>query len=209
MIDLKSLVKKTFMKALLLFTIFLYTHSYCQTGNSQSLLDTVLKNQSGLFIHSKPIVITRLDKKEMWFYFENVRDFSNRKLDTLMFSEIIDNTKDSDTTNWRDDELKNSLLVNSREEDISKKYLIEKFRLNDKKQEKFYIKQIKGFNSTESVDRNLFYISRPVFDNSKTFAIIETDNGHSYLGGGGNITLYQLQGDNTWKEIGIILNWRY
>jgi hypothetical protein len=126
-----------------------------------------------------------------------------------MFSEIIDNTKDSDTTNWRDDELKNSLLVNSREEDISKKYLIEKFRLNDKKQEKFYIKQIKGFNSTESVDRNLFYISRPVFDNSKTFAIIETDNGHSYLGGGGNITLYQLQGDNTWKEIGIILNWRY
>jgi hypothetical protein len=48
-----------------------------------------------------------------------------------------------------------------------------------------------------------------VFDNSKTFAIVEWDNGHSYLGGGGSIILYKLQIDNTWKEFGIVRNWRY
>jgi len=69
------------------------------------------------------------------------------------------------------------------------------------------IYKLNKFNSTETIERALSYFSRPVFDNSKSFAIVEWDNGNSYLGGG--VIIYQLQSDNTWKEFGIILNWRY
>ncbi|HMG66746.1 MAG TPA: hypothetical protein VK588_03635, partial [Chitinophagaceae bacterium] len=58
-------------------------------------------------------------------------------------------------------------------------------------------------------DRNLYYFSRPVFDNSKIFAIIQYDNGHSGLSGGGGIILYKLQYDKSWREFGIIDIWRY
>jgi hypothetical protein len=126
-----------------------------------------------------------------------------------MFHQIIQKAKTADTTLWTDNELPNFLLVNERTETISKKYLIQKFKLTDKRQLRHFTKYVNKFNSTEIPDRVICYYSRPVFDNSKTFAIVQWDNGHSYLGGGGGITLYQLQSDKTWKEYGVILSWRY
>jgi hypothetical protein len=65
-----------------------------------------------------------------------------------------------------------------------------------------------GYNSADPYNRNLFYFSRPVFDKSRKHAVVQWDNAHSGLGGGGGIVLYQLQGD-TWRELGTILNWKY
>ena len=59
----------------------------------------------------------------------------------------------------------------------------------------FYKKQTNKFNSTETIDKNLCYFSKPVFDYSNTLTIVQWDNGHSYLGGSGGIILYQLQND--------------
>lgn len=190
-------------------TFFVYFNSYGQTNTYQNLLDTALARKGCMFVYSKPMQITRLEQNEMRDYVENIRDRSNQKLDTVMFSQIIQNTKTVDTTLWTDNELPNFLLVKERGETISKKYAVQKFQLTDKKQIKFYNKQVRKFNSTENIDRELCYFSRPVFDNSKTFAIIQWDNGHSYLGGGGGIILYQLQSDGTWKEFGIINIWKY
>ena len=122
---------------------------------------------------------------------------------------LILNSKFSDTTIWKDSELSNFLLVQERGETISKKYAIQKFHLTDKKQIRHCNKLVRKFNSTETIDRRLCHLSRPVFDNSKTFAIIEWDNGYSYLLGGGGIILYQLQSNNTWKELGVIDRWSY
>jgi hypothetical protein len=105
--------------------------------------------------------------------------------------------------------LQSFLLVNKRHENVSKKYALQKLGLTNTKRIKFYKKQINKFNSAEITDRNLSYFSRPVFDNSKTFAIVQWDNGHSYLGGGGEIILYHLQSDKTWTEFGVINNWKY
>ena len=182
----------------LLFLICL--NIFGQRNSYQNLLDTAFSGHSALFVHSKPLKVTRLAPKEMWYYVENVRDYSNRKLDTAMFSQVIHNLKFPDTTLWTDKELPNVLLVNERGETVSKKYALQKLGLNDDKQIKFYKKQINKFNSTQTFDRNLDYFSRPVFDNSKTFAIVQWDNGHGGLGGGGGIILYQLQNDETWKE---------
>ena len=105
-------------------------------------------------------------------------------------------------------ELKSFIVVSNREEAISKKKAFQKLQLADKNQIKLYKKQINRFNSTDSYNRNLYYFSRPVFDNSNEYAIIQWDNAHSGLGGGGGIILYHLLGD-TWKEVGIIMNWKY
>lgn len=183
--------------------------SFGQINNYQNLLDSALSGHGSLFVHSKPLKVTRLDPKEIRYYFENIMDYSSRKLDTIMFLQIIQNSKFADTTPWTDNEFPSSLLVNERDETVSKKYAFRKLGLTDDKKIKFYKKQINKFNSTPTVDRNLSYFSRPIFDNSKTFAIIQWDNGHGNLGGGGGIILYQLQGDTTWKEFGIVLNWRY
>jgi hypothetical protein len=196
------------MKLLALLFLFICSSSFGQTINYQNLLDTALKGHGSLFLYSKPLKITRLDPKEMWFYIENLRDYSNQKLDTVIFSQIIQNSVTADTTLWTDNELQNFILIDERAETVSKKYIVQKFKLTDKKQIRHFNKYVNKFNSTDPANRVICYYSRPVFDNSKTFAIVQWDNGHSYLGGGGGIILYQLQGD-TWKEFGTVLNWRY
>jgi hypothetical protein len=185
-----------------------YTLSFSQTSNFQDLLDTALNRNGCLFVHSKPLQVTRLDVREMRDYVENLRDWSKQTLDTAMFSQIIQNAKFADTTLWTDSELPNSLILHERGETVSKKYALQKLGPTNDEQVKFYKKQVNKFNSTGDLDRPLCYFSRPVFDNSKTFAVVQWDNGHSYLGGGGGMVLYQLQGD-TWHEVGIIMNWRY
>ena len=197
------------MRLSIFLILFIFSSSHAQTSIYKNLLDTALRGHGSLFVHSKPLVVTQLDPKEMWYYFENVKEYSNRKLDTVMFLQIIQNTKTSDSTVWTDNELPNFLLVKEREEAVSKKYAFQKLGLTSDKKMRFVRKQVRMFNSKQVADRNLFYFSRPVFDESKTFAIVQWDNGHSYVFGGGGIILYQLQSDKTWKEFGIILNWSY
>lgn len=197
------------MKLLTIFFLFIFSTAFGQTDIYQNLLDTALGGHGSLFLYSKPLKITRLDPKKMWYYFENVRDYSNQKLDTVMFHQIIQNATTADTTLWNDNELPNFILVSERAENVSKKYVIQKFKLTNKKQIRHFTKYVNKFNSTDISDRVICYYSRPVFDNSKNFAIVQWDNGHSYLGGGGGIILYQLQNDKTWKNFGVILNWRY
>jgi len=194
---------------LIVLLFIIRSNCFGQKINYQNLLDTVLSRHSALFVHSKPLKITRLDPKEMWEYFEYIKESSNQYLDTTMFFQIIQNSKLADTTLWTDKELPKALLVNERDERISNRYALQKLGLTDDKQKASLKKQVTKFNLTETFDRNICYFSRPVFDNSKLFAIVQWDNGHGYLGGGGGIILFRLQSDTTWKEFGIISNWRY
>jgi hypothetical protein len=189
--------------------LFICSNYFGQANNYQNLLDTAIRGHGSLFLHSKPLKVTRLDPKELWYYYENARDYSNQKLDSIIFSQIIQNAAAADTTLWTDNELPNYILINERTETVSKKYVVQKFKLTDKKQIKHFTKYVNKFNSTDIADRVICYYSRPIFDNSKTFAIVQWDNGHSNLGGGGGIILYQLQADKNWKEYCVILNWRY
>ena len=197
------------MKLLIFLLLFIFSNTFAQKSNEQNLIDTALRGHGSLFLHSKPLIINRLDPNEMWYYLENVQNYSNHKLDTVVFSQIIQNSRNPDTTVWSDTELPNFLLVNNREENVSKKYMLQKYKLKEKKQIRHFSKYVNKFNSTDASDRIICYYSRPVYDNTKTFAIVEWDNGHNHLGGGGGIILYQLHSDKKWKEFGIILNWRY
>ena len=197
------------MRLLIFFISFITCSiSVGQTRQYQNLLDTALSGHGALIVYSKPITKIQLDKPDMGNYFYFHRDYANKVLDTIMFAQIIENSKSIDTTLWQDTELKSFIVLDNREETISKKKAFQKLQLTDKNQIKLYKKQFDHYNSNNNYNRNLYFFSRPVFDDSKEYAIVQWDNAHSGLGGGGGIMLYHLQGD-TWKEVGIIMNWKY
>ena len=189
--------------------LLICSNSFAQTSSYQNLLNTALKGHGSLFIYAKPIEVTQLKPKELWYYFQNSIAFSNQTLDTVMFSQIIQNAKSADTTLWSDSELPKFILINETSEMVSKNYVIQKLNLTNKKEIKSYTKYINNFNSAVVSDRVICYYSRPVFDNSKNFAIVQWNNGPIYHSGGGGIILYQLQNDNTWKEFATVLSSRY
>jgi hypothetical protein len=195
---------------LLTFTLFVLIVGglHAQTNRLKKLIDTVLTGHGAVFVSSKPIKNFQLDQKEMEAYFYSYKEYAQKDLDTVMFAEIVQSSKTGDTTLWQESELTNCILVNSRDENVSKKYAFRKLAFTDRKQKKSFSKQIDTYNSADPYSRNLFYFSRPVFDKSRKHAIVQWDNAHGGLGGGGGIVLYQLQGD-TWKELGTIMNWKY
>src|SRR5687768_1977615 len=146
-----------------LFLLFAH-NSYGQTYHYQKLIDTALTAAGALFVSKKPIKTIRLQQAELDTYFHSYADYADKVLDTVMFAEIVRNSKTPDTTLWQETELNNYILVNSKDESISKKRVLEKLALTDRKQKKFYSKQINRYNAAEPYYRNLFYFSRPVFD---------------------------------------------
>lgn len=182
--------------------------SHGQINHHQNLIDTALSGHGAVFVNSKPIVNIHFDQKEMETYFHFFRDYAHKNLDTTMFAEIIQNSKTPDTALWQETELKNYILINSREEGVSKKVALQRLGLTDKKQKKFFSDQINSYNSAAPYNRNMFSFSRPIYDKAGKYAVVQWDNAHSGLGGGGGIVLYQLQGD-TWKELGTIMSWKY
>src|SRR5215218_11353673 len=132
---------------LLTFTIFLLIAcgSQGQTNHFQNLIDTALSGKGVVFVSSKPINHIQLDQNEMETYFYFYKDYSQKILDKTMFAEIVQNSKTPDTRLWQESELRNYILVNSRDENVSKKYAFQKLALT-KKQKKLYRKQISSYN---------------------------------------------------------------
>jgi hypothetical protein len=178
-----------------------------QTTQYKALLDTAIKFNGQLFVSVKPLTKIRFDENNLR---DNWDDFTElfKDIDSIKLYQIIKNSKQLDTLYWTDIELDRFLLVQDREQDVRVEYAVNKFNLTDKRQIRFYKKQINQFNSVNSSEKNIYYYSRPVFDDTKHFAIIQWDNGHGLLGGGGGIRLYNLKGD-TWKEVGFLARWQY
>lgn len=179
-----------------------------QTREYQNLIDTVFSRNKALVIFAQPVSQFELVKADMHLYAGNYQYLNNKQLDTVMFAQIMENALHPDTSWWRDEELKKHLIVKSRNEKITREYAITKRDLNDPEQMKLIENQVNTADITNSYYRNIYYFSRPVFDNTKHFAIVLWQNGHAGKAGGGGIILYQLS-NNTWKEAGLVTTWVY
>ena len=187
---------------------FLFSSSLLgQINKYNQLLDSATKC-AGLFTGIRPAINEKLDIRDTTFYKENLNESPLHKVDNKALVELIQNCKNADTTNWTDKEIKRSILVKNRDDLVSLKQVIAKFNLIDKKDIKLYRKQVNNFNNTNSWDKNISYFSRPIFDNSKKYAVIYFDNGHSGLNGGGHIDLFFFSNDN-WQQIGTLTRWNY
>lgn len=66
-------------------------------------------------------------------------------------------------------------------------------------------KLIHHFNNASIVERFVYSYSRPVFDDSKKYAIIQWD----LIPEGGGIDLYHLNDNGIWETSGNIVIWKY
>lgn len=184
----------------LIFLICIRPISFSQDSQYKQLIDTAAK-KAGLFVGIQPETYFKVNDIDTSFY-------DNYHIDSLVFKELVNNAKHPDTSSWSDIELGKSIVVKTRDEYIYLKDVLKKFKTTNKQEIKSYRNIVNDFNNTDSWDKNISYFSRPVFDNSGQFAIIQYDNGHSGLAGGGEIILYHFEG-NRWKEIEGLVGWKY
>ncbi len=186
------------------FIVFSHTISYGQKSSYQQLIDTAIKF-SGHFIYSRPITIVNFDKEQMLSYWQVMKDTWKNPIDTLIILEIIDNNKSIDSTEWTDAELKKYLLVKS--DSITLKYIIKKLKLNNQSEIAFYKELLNKFYDPKVCNKGICRFSRPMFDRSKKYAIIQYDIRDCYNEGNGSLKLL-MNTKNGWSEIGNILEWR-
>jgi hypothetical protein len=193
------------MKIFLVFSMMLM-FIFSSVKEENTLIDAAAADNNALVVCSQTGMQIRLDNSDMKDYSRNLLKHSGKVLDTKMFAEIITNSVSVDTTGWKDGELKNLLVVQNREEQISKEYMIRKLNITGSKQLRFFLRIISNYNLSGSSERNIFYFSKPVYSNSGKYAVVQWENRHNGSGGGG-ISLYRLQ-ENQWKEIGLVSSWK-
>jgi len=195
------------LKSVLTILCFLTVFTlHSQTTGYQQLIDTATKN-SGLFINSKPLTVA-LDKGRVFLYNEWLFEQKKMRLPDTIYFQLINNSKRVDTSHWTDQELPSFIIVKGKYALLDSAYALSKFATYDSDKTQRLLSQIKHYNKTKPQDRRVYYFSRPVFDNSKSFAVVQYDNGHSWLMGGGGIKLYHFdQGE--WKELALLVRWSY
>ena len=192
-----------FRHTLLLLTLIIISVStFGQDKSVQNLLDTVSKS-IGLFVKNVPLNNSRLEMGDTTEYKHYLNEVFQQTVDTKYLIEIIQNSKLVDTSIWLDTELPTSILTEGYKEAVDFNSVLNKFKLTDKKQKRYYRKLINDFNS-DFVRRKFYYLSRPVFDNSKEYAVVTISNSFE----GGMLTLFKKSGD-TWNKLGNINRWKY
>ena len=192
-----------FRDTLILLTLIIISAStFGQNKSVQNLLDTASKS-IGQFVKNVPLNNSRLYMDDTTEYKNYLSEVFQQTIDTKYLVEIIQNSKFVDTSIWLDTELPNVILTEGYNKPIEFAYVSNKFKPTDKKQTKYYRKLITDFNS-DFVRRKFYYMSRPVFDNSKKFAVVTISNSFE----GGMLTLYKKV-DDTWHKLGNINRWKY
>jgi hypothetical protein len=195
------------MKYFFILAAMLVIH-FSLIRSDREVISSAAMNKHALVVSAETVKDIKLDAREMKAYAENLMEYSGETLDTAMFAQIISNARAVDRKAWHDEELRHVLVVRSRDEDISRAYLIEKMNLSGKKQMRYYTRQINRYNDTEPSDRNIFCFSKPVYDNSGKYAIVQWDNGRRGSAGEGGIDLYHLEGSE-WAIVGVISSWKH
>lgn len=182
-----------------LIALTLITNS--QTYLNKELLDSATIN-GGIFVLKHPIKSLGLSKSEVSTYNETLLDYGFSLLDTIILNQLVENSKQIDTTDWIDIEISNAILIDDISVKIDLNKALNKFNSFDTKQRTIIKQNVEQFNSLPSYQRNIWSYSKPVFDNYRKYAVV----GFWRPGGGGLLLLHLT--NNSWHKIGYLKNWR-
>ncbi|OGX81967.1 hypothetical protein BEN47_04920 [Hymenobacter lapidarius] len=174
---------------------------------TQQLLNSVI-NRRGALVELRPL------HRLYWSVGDTADSMVKRRggplaLDVISkrkLAEIISNSAGLDTAAWTTQELDSVIFVVNQEQYLRSQVEIKRLKIADKRLISFYKKIIWRYNNTSPANRRVTAFSRPVFDNSGTYAVIAFDNGY-LLSGGGAIILYKR--DPEWREVGLIKKWAH
>ena len=195
------------MKKYSLILIFWSLNSFGQSNYSlapafQTVIENVLGNNPH-FVYHKPIGKIKLDENDLKYYYDELTS-NNVLIDSVILKQIIQNSSNVDTALWLDNEFSNYFIVNDLEKKITK---ICQKKFGDKRS-KLINNEIKVYNNLLPSSRNIYHISRPVYDNSKKYAVVQWDNAHGGLGGGGGIIFMEYK-NSSWIYVALISEWKY
>lgn len=192
------------LRHFLTLTVFFisYLPIFGQNSSLQNLLDNASK-EVGQFVRVVPSNNLLLNFSDTTEYKNYLFEVYKKKVDTKDLVQIIQNSKTVDTLRWLDSEMPNSILVQDYLGIVAMNYVYMKFKVTDKKTKRKYKRIIHDFNNNYS-DRKIWYISRPVFNDNKQFAVISISNNFE----GGMLTLFKKI-DDGWQEEGNINRWKF
>jgi hypothetical protein len=190
------------MKKYSFVLMFWALNSFGQNNCFQNAIENVLGNNLH-FVYQKPIGKMELNENDIEYYCDKLKS-NNILIDSVILKQIFQNSKNVDTTLWLDNEFSNYLIITDLEKKITKEYQ-KKF---ENKRCKLIDNDIKVFNSLLPSSRDIYHISRPVYDNSKKYAVVQWDNAHGGLGGGGGIIFMEYK-NSSWIYLALISKWNY
>lgn len=185
-----------------LFTVFIVITSsplFSQKKTYNQLLNSLISSIE--FVDIKPISKINLERYSIQEYQDYLVGSGKRKIDSITLKQLITNAKRIDTTSWNDSELHNAIIVRNTNEAVSMAYVKNKFA-NHKKELPNIQSLVVKFNLNR--EKVIYLYSRPVFDDTGKFAIVE----YIYPHRGHGILLFHFN-DNKWVKIGHIAKWAY
>jgi hypothetical protein len=196
------------IKRIIILLIFLFIeisiHSQNQVHNDYF---SIIESKTGLFLESKPIKIyfSASDTSDIkWLKNEP----ENRNLqwpDNVIIKQLYNNCNNYDSSRWSVLELPKSIFISNKPDYVSfKAYKLQHTDLSDSLY-KTVKKLIRKWNNTETESRELYYASRPVYDDNKNYAIIQIGFDCGNLCGSNWIILYKIE-NKEWQEIVYLKN---
>jgi hypothetical protein len=191
----------------LLYILFLGFHSFysfCQEINKED--KQAFFKISTPFVNEKPSILKIGKGAIIGYWYALLEEGKMSPIDTLTLFEMIDNNK-YDTTYWNENEINNCYLV--RKIPISIENVRKKLTLVNDTAIVHYVEAINNSKNCGYGDFSnaVYSISRPVFNKSKNFALIQYDLINCNNEGKFDTKLFKLE-NRIWKEIGIVYGLR-
>ena len=153
-----------------ILSIFFFTFSnYCQAQSFPNEFNFI--NVPTNIIKCKPILVT-LTNEDLTEYFYT--DYQNKlkvnRNDSLLIAEMILNKK-NDTSNWTHKELPNTFIVRNNIVELEKNG--NNLKVNDSINNLLRTRYEKDCEYGDISKEKLYSVSRPIFDKSKTLALVQ------------------------------------
>ena len=191
----------------IVFILSILFSNYCLAQNKNDSLILADATKGLALIDRSPLLYNYTIKDTITFH-ESLRDQKPSISDSVLI-QLISNEHNADTSNWTDRELPNSIIVHGFAGHISFAAVKTKLNLTDKKKLRLYKRLVRFYNSgsTDGQQLTIDWISRPVYDNSGKYAMIQNySRCNGMLCGQFELSLYHLE-NGTWINVGFLEIW--
>jgi len=203
--SLHTIMSKNVLLSLLMLVPIIIFGQTPETGYHRlAKLHKIAKQKGGIVVSCYPMTA----KLDAWILSRVKKQRRDSILTDSVAYQIIEATKNWDTTKWESTEFNGKAVITERSERLNAKKLLDGWGICDKETRKVYRRQINTWVNTEVDNRPIWYISRPVLTKDGKFGLVAWDLVSNGLCCGGQVVLYKYESGN-WIDLGTIYRWAH